>query len=636
MVDLKLKTLHLENFKGIRNLEIAFADGTTSIYGDNATGKTTVYDALTWLLFGKDSSSSAKFTIKPVDVQGVTPTVTAVYSVNGEPLKLRKVLREKWSKPRGCAVAQYDGDTVEHFIDDVPRKESDYKRMIADIISEDLFRLLTNIHSFARDLPWKERRSQLAELCGLPDDTALLADAPQFAPLAEALGRRTIDEYKTALLTERKHINQTLDSLPVRMDECERQVRELAGLDFTAAAQQKVLLTEQRQAVQADLAKLDGNALLADTEATYKVLLAERKTLDAENDAHRNSQVVPVVDERPAIQAELSKMELQLENIKAEICRTRAAITQSEMRLDAYREQWEEIDHHTFKEKVCPTCGQMLPTKQMAQAKAKFEADKQRRKDNLVADSNLLKESTRQAQEAVQHQTEELKRKTKERDAIAQRLAAYKPPEALQIEDLPDYHTKVCALDLQIAEVQDRIHALQGGQAEERGRFMDKLAALDSELGQAERVLARKTLLEDTNVRLEQLHAEQRARGAQLEELDKNIALCEDFTRYKVQFLTDAVNSRFKLVQFRLFREQLNGGLADCCDVMVDGVPYADLNHAMQVNVGVDIIRTLSAHYGLHVPLVVDNAESVTKLQEIDTQVIRLVVSESDKELRIV
>ena len=636
MVDLKLKSLHIENFKGIRDLHIEFADGVTSIYGDNATGKTTVYDALTWLLFGKNSVGAAKFSIKPVDVQGVTPTVTAVYLVNGEPLKLRKVLREKWSKPRGCAVAQYDGDTVEHFIDDVPRKESDYKRMIADIISEDLFRLLTNIHSFARDLPWKERRSQLAELCGLPDDTALLADAPQFAPLAEALGRRTIDEYKTALLTERKHINQTLDSLPVRMDECERQVRELAGLDFTAAAQQKVLLTEQRQAVQTDLAKLDGNALLADAEATHKALLAERKTLEAENHAHRNSQVVPIVDERPAIQAELSKMELQLENIEAEICRTQATITQSEMRLDAYREQWNEIDHHTFEEKVCPTCGQMLPTEQMAQAKAKFEADKQRRKDNLVADSNLLKESIRQAQEAVQQKTEELKRKTKERDAIAQRLAAYKPPEALQIEDLPDYHTKVCALDLQIAEVQDRIHALQGGQAEERGRFMDKLAALDSELGQAERVLARKTLLEDTNVRLEQLHAEQRARGAQLEELDKNIALCEDFTRYKVQCLTDAVNSCFRLAQFRLFREQLNGGLADCCDVMVDGVPYADLNNAMQINVGLDIIAALSGHYGCRVPLVVDNAESVTKLQEIDTQVIRLVVSENDKELRVV
>lgn len=636
MVDLKLKSLHIENFKGIRDLHIEFADGVTSIYGDNATGKTTIYDALTWLLFGKNSAGAAKFSIKPVNVQGVTPTVTAVYLVNGEPLKLRKVLREKWSKPRGCAVAQYDGDTIEHFIDDVPRKESEYKRMIADIISEDLFRLLTNIHSFARDLPWKERRSQLAELCGLPDDATLLAGAPQFTPLAEALGHRTVDEYKSVLLTERKHINQTLDSLPVRMDECERQVRELTGLDFTAAAQQKVLLTDRRQAVQADLAKLDGNALLADTEATYKALLAERKTLDAENDAHRNSQVVPVVDERPAIQAELSRTEMQLDNIQAEIHCAKQTIETGEMQLEPYRERWNELNESAFSTKVCPTCGQAFPADRLEQAKMHFEADKQSQMRQCVENSNPIKALIEDAKKTVKQKTEELEHKTRERDIIAQRLATYKPPEAPQIEDLPDYHTKVCALDLQIAEVRDRIHALQGGQEEERKRLTDKLAALDSELEQAERVLARKTLLEDTNARLKQLRAEQRARGTQLEELDKNIALCEDFTRYKVQFLTDAVNSRFKLVQFRLFREQLNGGLADCCDVMVDSVPYADLNNAMQINVGVDIIRTLSGHYGCRVPLIVDNAESVTKLQEIDTQVIRLVVSESDKELRIV
>ncbi len=635
MVDLKLKSLHIENFKGIRDLHIEFADGVTSIYGDNATGKTTVYDALTWLLFGKNSVGAAKFSIKPVDVQGVTPTVTAVYLVNGEPLKLHKVLREKWSKPRGCAVAQYDGDTVEHFIDDVPRKESDYKRMIAGIISEDLFRLLTNIHSFARDLPWKERRSQLAELCGLPDDTALLAGASQFAPLAEVLGHRTVDEYKSVLLTERKHINQTLDSLPVRMDECERQVRELAGLDFTAAAQQKVLLTEQRQAVQADLAKLDGNALLADAEATHKTLLAERKTLEAENHAHRNSQVIPVVDERPAIQAALSRAEMQMDNLQAEIHRAKQTIETGEMQLEPYRKRWNELNESVFSAK-CPTCGQAFPADRLEQAKMHFEADKQSQMQQCVENSKPIKELVGDAKETVKQKTVELEQQTRERDAIAQRLAACKPPEAPQIEDLPGYHTKVCALDLQIAKAQDRIHALQGGQAEERGRFMDKLAALDSELEQAEKLLVRKTVLEDTNARLEQLRAEQRARGAQLEELDKNIALCEDFTRYKVQFLTDAVNSRFRLAQFRLFREQLNGGLADCCDVMVDGVPYADLNNAMQINVGVDIIATLSGHYGCCVPLIVDNAESVTKLQEIDTQVIRLVVSENDKELRIV
>lgn len=635
MVELKLQSLHIENFKGIRDLHIDFADGTTSIYGDNATGKTTIYDALTWLLFGKDSSGSAKFTIKPIGAQSVTPTVEAVYLVNGEPCKLRKMLHEKWSKPRGCSVAQYDGDTVEHTVDDVPRKESEYKRIIEAMISENLFKLLTGVHSFARDLPWKERRRQLAEVCGLPNDTVLLANAPQFAPLAGVLGRRTVDEYKTALLAERKGANKTLDSLPIRMDECERQVRELAGIDFTAAAQQKARLMDQRQAVQTDLAKLDGNALLTETEAAYKGLLAERKALEAENNAHQNSQVVPVMDERPAMRSDLSRLEMQLDNIRAEISRAQTTITQGELRLDVYREQWKEIDRHVFEEKACPTCGQPLPADQMEQAKARFEADKQRRKNNLLQDSDLLKESMRQAKETVEQQNAELERKTGKRDILAAKLSAYQPPEVPEIENLPDYETRKCALDLQLAEAADRVNSLRDGQAQERGRLMDKLHELDMQLMPIEQVLASKVLLDETRARVAELAAEQRACAAKLEELDKNIALCEEFTRYKVQFLTDAVNSRFQLAQFRLFREQLNGGLADCCDVMVDGVPYADLNNAMQINVGVDIIATLSEHYGFRVPLVVDNAESVTKLQGIDTQVIRLVVSEDDKRLRV-
>ena len=49
-----------------------------------------------------------------------------------------------------------------------------------------------------------------------------------------------------------------------------------------------------------------------------------------------------------------------------------------------------------------------------------------------------------------------------------------------------------------------------------------------------------------------------------------------------------------------------------------------------------DVISTIAEHYGVKVPLVVDNAESVTSMLNIDTQVIRLVVSENDKELRVV
>ena len=636
MNKIHLKSLNISYFKGIRALHIEFDGDLTSIYGDNATGKTTVYDALTWLLFGKNSSGSAKFSIKPTGVPGVTPTVTAILEINGEPMKLCKTLREKWSKPRGCAVAQYDGDTTEYTIDDVPRKESEYKRMIAAIIDEGVFKLLTNVHAFARDLAWKERRKQLAEVCGLPDDKAILTSAPQFAELAAALGRRTVDEYKAVLMAERKGTNKTLDSLPIRIDECERRVSELDVLDYDKAQADKNTLDAQKGALLADLSRLDGGSLLTAAEADVKRYESELRALDAENDAHRASQNVPVQDERPAIQRKLGELSWTFNNLNKMMDDCEENVLKAEEQLEEYRAVWRSIQAETFTGDICPTCGQRLPAVEAAQAKAKFEQDKANREARLVKDSDLIKKN--QAAQKTQHA--ELKEKAarvrEEYEQVKAQLDAYIPPEAPAIEDLPGYKERRAKVTQYIEEAREKIGRIQSDQQAERDRLNSQLSQLNMELTRVSQVLAAKAQLDETRARVDELKTEQRTQAAALEKIDRKLAMCEDFTRYRCQFITDSVNSRFKLARFRLFTQQVNGGVADCCDVMVNGVPYADLNNAMQINVGLDIIQTLSEHYGLRVPLFVDNAESVTKLQEIDTQVIRLVVSENDKELRVV
>lgn len=631
-----LKSLDLDYFKGIRSLHIDFNAGMTSIYGDNATGKTTIYDALTWILFDKDSEGNSKFDIKPSGIPGVTPTVTAILEINGEPMKLRKTLREKWSKPRGCAVAQYDGDTTEYTIDDVPRKEGEYKRMIAAIIDEGVFKLLTNVYAFARDLPWKERRKQLAEVCGLPDDKAILTSAPQFTELATALGRRTVDEYKAVLMAERKGANKTLDSLPIRIDECERRARELDVLDYDKAQVDKANLELRKGAVLADLSRLDGGTLLTAAEADVKHYEAELTALDAENTAHRASQNVPVQDEQPAIQRKLGELSWTLNSLDKMIEDCEKSIEAADAQLEEYRAVWRNIQAETFTGDICPTCGQKLPAIEAAQAKAKFEQDKANREARLVKDSDLVKQN----QAAQKAQYAELKEKAAqvrdEYEQIKAQLDAYIPPEAPAIEDLPGYTERRAKVVQYIEEAREKISRLQSDQQAERDRLNSQLSQLNMELTRVSQVLAAKAQLDETRSRVDELKAEQRTQAAVLEEIDRKLAMCEDFTRYRCQFITDSVNSRFQLARFRLFVEQVNGGVADCCDVMVGGVAYKGLNKAMKKNVGLDIINTLSEHYGIRVPLVVDNAESVTKLQEIDTQVIRLVVSENDKELRVV
>ena len=84
-----------------------------------------------------------------------------------------------------------------------------------------------------------------------------------------------------------------------------------------------------------------------------------------------------------------------------------------------------------------------------------------------------------------------------------------------------------------------------------------------------------------------------------------------------------------------MFDEQINGGMTETCVCTVDGVPYSDLNNAAKVQAGMDIIGAMAEHYGFYPPVWVDNRESIVRLPEMRQQVISLVVSEPDKELRV-
>ena len=161
-----------------------------------------------------------------------------------------------------------------------------------------------------------------------------------------------------------------------------------------------------------------------------------------------------------------------------------------------------------------------------------------------------------------------------------------------------------------------------------------EISELKARIGGLDDELAKESLLAISRKREEELRQDAKNNAAILDALDRQLSLCEDFARFKVRYTENSINGKFQLARWKLFAEQVNGGLADCCEATFDGVPYGSLNSGMRINVGMDVISTLSRHFGLSVPLFVDNAESVTALRGIDTQVIRLVVSEHDKELR--
>lgn len=634
---IELKSLDLVHFKCFPKLHLDFHEGVNSLFGANAAGKTSVYDALTWLLFDKDSAGHSRPAIKPTGAPaGTMPEVTAILEVDGEPIKLRKVLREKWEKPRGSSIERYAGDTRDYYIDDVPLAENAYKRRIAELIDERQFKLLTDVWAVTKGMHWKDRRTLLAEICGLPEDKQLLATAPQFAELTEKVGRRTVDEYKSVLMKQRKDMNANLNTLPVRVDECSRMVAELESLDFAAAHSESDRLQTERERLQGEIVKLSNNTLAAQARNERDALQVQLRELEAENAAHLASQRVPVEDETPALTAALDRAKREADRLTRTIAQERDLVLNGETRLDDYRARWRAIDAEVFTDEHCPTCGQVFPAERLAESRAAFAEHQKQRKDALLEDSKMVKQGIAAAKDRLLTAETALKTAQDELQKAQIALDSYTPPVEVVPENLPDYDRRRNAIQMLITDTEKRLDRLNSDTAAEKTRLETEHAELTRRKLESDAVLAKEQTLADTKKRIAELQAEQRKAAAEVEQMDRLIAMCEEFTRYRVQAITESVNSKFRLTRWRLFTEQVNGGLADCCEPMdMNGSTFEGTNNAMQINIGMDIIDTLSAHFGRRVPLFVDNAESVTHLQPIGSQVVRLVVSEQDKELRI-
>ena len=239
MMEIKIKRLSLENFKCHRHLELHFDGANASIYGDNATGKTSVYDALTWLLFGKDSKGNGEknIEIKPLNEFGEVrdhleeTAVEAVLLVNGEELALRRTLKEVWTTKRGSTEATYDGNTSEYYIDGVPCKKYAFSDKIDELVSEDTFRLLTSVSHFADGMSWQDRRAVLFKVASVAGDEQIMETDERFRPLIEGMGRLSVDDYKKKLVAEKRGFVGAKTEIPARISECQKTIEDVQGMN---------------------------------------------------------------------------------------------------------------------------------------------------------------------------------------------------------------------------------------------------------------------------------------------------------------------------------------------------------------------------------------------------------------------
>ena len=685
MKTIQILSLKLENFKCHKALELTFDGKSRTIYGDNAAGKTSVYDAFHWLLFGKTANGSAdNELLKPTGEDGkVTDheAITAVEAVllvteatgiaaaassrptgdgsaaassrhtgavanidrisvafaqdDTKTVTLRRELQEVWTSRRGSSEQVYDGNTCNYFIDGVPMKKGEFERQVHELVDETAFRLLTNVYYFSSDLPWKDRRAVLSEIAGCPSDASIMAGDPRFLNLIGEIGGKTVDEFKKMLLERKKGLTADRNTIPARISECEGTVQTLSGIDFDAEREQLSLEEATVRSLQEKLNSLKNGTEADKLNAEIKVIQAAISELNTDNEAHRAMQKTGLPD-TDRLQADYRAACDACTRAQKVADYNRHALERTEQQISELRKEWETVNALHFSEDTCPTCGQRMPQEYIRAARSRFESEQAIRLTEIERSAEAAKQSKTDTEAALAEAESDFTMWSK-READAKRVlaAAVEERSAFAVSDMDGYAEQLAALQERMNAAQTELSAVMASKKTAISKAEAALADARLRAKQCAEALGQQGALDYMAERLSALKEQQQRTAAMLSELDNKLYSLEQFTAYKAEQIEKNVNSHFRITEFKLFREQVNGGLEECCEATQDGIVYGGLNGTAKVNVGLDIIRTLSEHYGVQVPIFIDNAESFVKLEDAGTQMIRLVVSAQDKSLRM-
>lgn len=633
---MKLLKLSLTNFKSIRQSSFEFDGENKIIFGDNATGKTTVFDSMCWLLFGKDSLDRSDFEIKTLvngePIHKVNHEVEGEFSNDdGTQFTLKRVYREKYSNPRG-GDTKLTGHTTDYFINDVPVKEKEYKAYINNLISDDVFKLITNPLYFNEQYSWQNRRKLLLEMCGNVDDESVIRNHGELRKLLSILNGRTVEEHKKIVAAKKTAINKELDMIPVRIDEAIRNKPEVQSDKDKLKADIETFNTGINQLEEEAAVIKNG---LKETEVKSKIRDIKR-TID-----ERRNQVLSDYDkEKTRLRSEYEFALKKLKSIEQERDRladhnyeTGQNIERENKRIEKLKEEFNAFNNQEFDDVNCPTCGQPYPDAKREILKEAFNMQKATNLEEwqkLIDSAENMKRSYIEQEEIVAVKIDGLTNQAEEQQQDYEcKFKAYEELEQPDINKDSVYMDLQAQLFLLESELDDTdttnsYEAINKDIDEMKG----KRTQLVDELNKHE-------LIETIDERVKELERKQQQLANDKNELDEAMFLMDEFIKAKVDMLEQSINSHFEYARFKMFNVLVNGNIEECCETTYKGVPYRSMNNAARMNVGLDIINALTKYFKVDAPVFIDNAEAVTSFIHCNSQVIQLFVDATFKELTV-
>ena len=638
MKQIEIKQIHLLNFKGVRNLLVDFVGDVTTISGDNGTGKTTIFDAFTWVLFGKDSEDRKAFNVKTLDKDGnpiekLPHEVTATFVVDNQIVTIRRCFTEKWQKRRGSAIEEFTGHEEERFINDVPYSVKDFTSKINELFcSEEIFKLITSPFAF-NGLKTDKQRNILTTMIGEISDAEIANGYIDFQELLQNLQGKTLDEYRKEITAKKRVIKTEITTIPSRIDE---QKRNVIDVNTNIIAEEANKLEQRLSEINAQLTDIVNAEEASNKAISEQYDVIRRKERELNN--LKIKVTTDVMQEYNDTMQRISIINGKIDLVKADsdrkqamIARYKEIIENCNQRRNELIANWKSINAESLvfddNEFICPTCKRPFDEGEIAIRKAEmienFNEDKTRR----LARNNELGKQNNEDKVKAENAVKELQLGIEDNSAeIAGLLQSLpKTVEKPNIDLAIANNEEIKTLQAEIDNLRQQVTAPTTNESKQQ--LISERDSINLVLRESQRQLAMAENNKRISDRITELELQYRSQCEALAELERIEHIIEQFSKRKTEVVEHKVNELFSVVKFKMFETLINGGEVETCVATINGVPFADLNSASRINAGLDIINAISKHYDVVAPIFIDNAESINEIMATQSQQVRLQVS---------
>lgn len=649
-MELKIKTIKMENFKRNQYFYFDFGGADWAIFGDNETGKTTIFDALTWLLFGKDSLGRADFNIKPIDpkteevIHNLETVVEILFDLDGKDLLIKRLYRETWKGLRG-GNPELSGHETLVYVNEEKVGVMEYNRYIDSLVKEDIFRILTDVYRF-NNLPAVEQRTILFGLVrDITDDDILEADK-SFKPLKQYLPEgRSVESLVKILKDRNGKLKEQINEYPAKITTLANLTYDLPD-DYNDELNKQALQEAYAKRAKLEEAKASGSnqskinelaQAIVEFEREIERLRSEREKLSRDAEYEKINNLRAKNTEIENIKSDIKVCEIEINNNEIRKKNGLRAIEEEKAKLPEIYQAYKIERDKVFTAENCSYCGQALPPDMVEELEKQFNMEKGTKLTRLQKNGEAIKACTETYTEAVaefdKKIAEFVQKKAQKELTLAEKVKEYQI-----LYDAPtDVDDSKIVEKIETANQRKGVICITLDKVKKKDQPTLFDADLENVKNEIERLIEYRTTharkLENI-YRISDLEAEEKDAKEKHEENLMLLTLCEKFIVAKRAAYQTHLDGYFQMAKFKLFEENISGGVRETCVATYEGVYYPSLNNGAKVNIGLDVIWTLQYIYGVKVPIFIDNAESTTSYLPMDSQVIWLYVSKSDKELR--